>query len=106
MFFNYSNSFFETRMLPNISNYSIIGNWKILNQNENEYLSPAGIYLFKLSKHQNNLWSLFKVNNKDTTTFWCLLCWLWTDITYFYGASIADFEQVWVGITASGSKNK
>ena len=42
-------------MLPNISNYSIIGNWKILNQNENEYLSPAGIYLFKLSKHQNNL---------------------------------------------------
>ena len=44
-------------------------------------------------KHQNNVWNLFKVNNKDTrrlvlvslllslnrihTLFWCYHCWLW-----------------------------
>ena len=42
-------------------------------------------------KHQNNVWNLFKVNNRDTSTFfflltlnrfhtlfWCSHCWIWT----------------------------
>ena len=38
-------------------------------------------------KHQNNVWNLYKVNNKDTRatsmmSFWCLYCLLWTDFTY------------------------
>ena len=38
-------------------------------------------------KHQNNVWNLYKVNNKDTratsmTSFWCLYCLLWADFTY------------------------
>ena len=45
---------------------------------------PAGIYLFKV---QNNVWDMFKVNNKDTrlltlnrfhTLFWWFYCWSWT----------------------------
>ena len=44
-------------------------------------------------KHQNNEWNVFKVNNKDTrttslTSFWCLYCWLWTNITHCLGISI------------------
>ena len=52
-------------------------------------------------KHQNNVWSLFKFNNKDTTTtspsmtsVWCLYCYIWTDSTHWSGVSIADFKQV------------
>ena len=42
-------------------------------------------------KHQNNMWNLFKVYNKDTRTttttfFWCLYCQLWTDFTHFSGS--------------------
>ena len=34
-------------------------------------------------KHQNNVWNMFKVNNKDSRTtsltlFWCFHCRLWT----------------------------
>ena len=36
-------------------------------------------------KHQNNVWNLFKANNKYTR---------WTDFTYGSGASIVDLEQV------------
>ena len=36
-------------------------------------------------KHQNNVWNIFKGNNKDTrrmslTSFWCLSCKLWTSL--------------------------
>ena len=50
-------------------------------------------------KHQNNVWNLFKVNNKDTrrtsaTSLWCLYCWLWIDFTHCSSVSIVDLEQV------------
>ena len=33
--------------------------------------NPADIYLCKVNKekHQNNVWNLFKTNNKDTSVF-------------------------------------
>ena len=44
-------------------------------------ITSAGISFFLSGhwKHQNNVWNLFKVNNKDTkmmllTAFWCLYC--------------------------------
>ena len=38
-------------------------------------------------EHQNNVWSLFKIKNKDIrmtpmTLFWCLYCYLRTDFIY------------------------
>ena len=47
-----------------------------------------------------NVWNLFNVNNKDTTTtavtsFWCLYCYLWTDFTHCSGVSIAAFQKMW-----------
>ena len=41
------------------------------------------------SKHQNNVWNLFKINNKDTRRTK-----LGTDFTYCFGISIVDLEQV------------
>ena len=43
--------------------------------------------------------SLFKVNYKDIrttslTSFWCLYCYLWTDLLHCCGISIAEFEQL------------
>ena len=44
------------------------------------HLDPVGIYLFKaVMEKPEQLWSLLKVNNKDTrttslTSFWCLYC--------------------------------
>ena len=36
-------------------------------------------------KRRNNMWILFKVNNKNTRTasmpFWCNYCWLWAETT-------------------------
>ena len=53
-------------------------------------------------KRHNNMWNLFKVNNKDIrttslTSFWRLYSDLWTDFTYCSGVSFIDFEQVKVG---------
>ena len=38
-------------------------------------------------KHQNNLWNMLKIINKDArtiswTSFWCLCCEAWTDFTH------------------------
>ena len=50
-------------------------------------------------KQQNNVWNLFKFNNKDfrmtlLTSFWCLYCYLWTDFTPNYSdISIVDFDK-------------
>ena len=56
-------------------------------------------------KYQNNMWNLFKVNNKDSrttslTSFYCLYC--WTDFIHCSGVSGVDFKQVntgWVSIS-------
>ena len=53
-------------------------------------------------KHQNNVGNLFKFNNKDiitmsSTSLWCLYCYLWTNFTYWFTVSIADFEKVNAG---------
>ena len=37
-------------------------------------------------KHQNSVWNLFKIHNKDTN--------LWSDFTHCCGAANVDFEQV------------
>ena len=47
-------------------------------------------------KSHNNMWNLFKVNNRDTKTmsmisFWCLYQ-LWTDSKHCSGISIVKFE--------------
>ena len=57
-------------------------------------------------KHQDNVWNLFKINNKVTrmtlmTLLWCLYCQLLTDFTHCSTVSIVDFEQVntsWEGL--------
>ena len=51
---------------------------------------------------QNNVWNLFKANNKDTRTssttlFWCLYWQFWTGFTCSSGVSMTDFEQVHTG---------
>ena len=50
-------------------------------------------------KHKNNMWSLFKVNYKDTQmkSLISLYCKLWTDFTQWSGASIFDFEYINAG---------
>ena len=53
-------------------------------------------------KHKNNVWNMFKVNNKETrtmsmTSFWFLYCLLWIYFTHCSSVSIVDFEQVNVG---------
>ena len=55
------------------------------------WIFPVGIYLFK-AIHQNNVWNLFKVSNKNTRTtsmtpFWCFYCSLWTGFTHCTGIS-------------------
>ena len=50
-------------------------------------------------KHQDNIWNLFRFNNKDTrttsmTSFWCLDCWFGTYIAHIAGVFIGYFEQV------------
>ena len=45
--------------------------------------------------------NLFEVNDKDTS-FWCLYCWLWTNVTYCSDVSVDDIKQVnasWVMIS-------
>ena len=57
-------------------------------------------------KHQDNVWNLFKINNKVTrmtsmTLLWCLYCQLLTDFTHCSTVSMFDFEQVntsWEGL--------
>ena len=53
-------------------------------------------------KHQNNVWSLFKFNNKDNTTtsmtsFCCLYCQLWTDFTHFSDVFIVTLNKLNAG---------
>ena len=53
-------------------------------------------------KHQNNVWNLFKVNNKDSRTtwtksFWCLYCQLGIEFTHCSGVFVVDFELVNTG---------
>ena len=57
-------------------------------------------------KHQNNVWNLFKVNNKDYRTtsltterrhifhtlFWCYHCWLWTSECHLGSLILRLFE--------------
>ena len=58
--------------------------------------------------HQNKVWNLFRVNNRDIrttsiTSFWCLYE-LWADLIHCSGVSIVDLEQVnavWVGSIAT-----
>ena len=57
-------------------------------------------------KHQNNVWNLFKVNNKDTrtasvTSFLYLYCKLWTNFTYFPGVPIVIMNTY---MSAGGEK--
>ena len=60
-------------------------------------VSDTGITLLKInSESQNNLWNLFKVNDKGTRkmsviSFWCLYWYVWTD---FSAVSIVTFEEV------------
>ena len=45
--------------------------------------------------------NLFEVNDKDTS-FWCLYCWLWTNVTYCSDVSVDYIKQVnasWVMIS-------
>ena len=48
--------------------------------------------------HQDNVWNLANVNQKDTTraismtSFWGFSCWI--DFTHYPGVSFSDFEQV------------
>ena len=44
-------------------------------------------------KHQNKIWNLFKVTNKDTRTT-CLYCFLWTNVTDFAVGSNVEFQQL------------
>ena len=37
---------------------------------------------------------MFKVNNKNTITIWCLYCKLWVDFTNCSAVSFVDFEQI------------
>ena len=53
-----------------------------------KYLSSYFLVQSLQLKHQN-VWNMFKVNNKDTratsmTSFWCLYCQLWTNSRYFW----------------------
>ena len=62
-------------------------------------IKPAFTWSKSTVEHQNNVWNLFTVNNKDTgrtsmASFWCLNCYLWTDFTHCSGVSIVDLEQV------------
>ena len=44
---------------------------------------------------------MFKVSNKNTTSFWCFYCQLWTYFTPFSSVSVVDFKQVnvsWVNL--------
>ena len=58
-------------------------------------------------KHQNNVWNLFKVINRDTriisvTSLWCLYCWLWTYFTHSSVVSIVDTDKpVSVGLLST-----
>ena len=60
-----------------------------------------GRYLFVESqqwKRQDNVWNLFKINNKDTRTsslmsFWGLYCLIWRDFPHCFSISIIDVEQ-------------
>ena len=76
---------------------------------------PANIELFKVKNRncRKKVWNMFKVNNKDTkttstTSFWCLYCWLWSDLIHCWfwrsnrlGSFIthnnfACFEKIWI----------
>ena len=48
-------------------------------------------------EHQENVWNLFKVNNKDTrttsmTSFWCLYDWFCTDFINCSGVSLDEID--------------
>ena len=67
----------------------------------------AGVYRFKVNigwmfkfKRQNKLWSLFKVNNKDTRTTSLKLFWLFIVnfvILHISSVFIVDFQQAKAG---------
>ena len=45
------------------------------------------------------MWNVFRVKSKDTrmtsmTLFWCLYCWLSTDLAHSSGVSVSDFDRV------------
>ena len=53
-------------------------------------------------KHQNDVWILFDVNNKDTRTTSLTpscyhYCWLWTDFVHYSSVFTIEFEQVNTG---------
>ena len=56
---------------------------------------------------ENNVWNMFKVNNKDNratplTLFWCLWRYFWTDMSHRSGVCIIDFEQVIADLAVKG----
>ena len=61
----------------------------------------------QLWKHQKNVWSLFKVNNKHSrktllTLFWFPYCRIWKDLTHCSSFSIVDFKRVNLGLVMPG----
>ena len=86
----YSITFFYCK----ISKFPMV--FKSANSAKTNWFQNEQTYLLVQSqqwKHQNNMWNLFKVNNKDTRTtsltllftlnrfhilHWCFYCWIWT----------------------------
>ena len=54
--------------------------------------------LFQKWKHQNNVWNLFRVQDKDTRRQWCsgvfIVNFEHIHFIHFSGVSIVDFEQI------------
>ena len=79
--------------------------WRIQTTDKRQLLSKTTIFrgsaqpAFPCSNLTELKNSKYKINNKVSrtthlTSFWCFICWLWTDFTPCSNVSIVDFEQV------------
>ena len=81
-----------------IGNYNL--NELIFKHHWHDYFTWSKVVIWYLLvqsqqwKHQNNVWNLFKVNNKDARTrSWYLYCSLWSDFIHCSAIFIVFFEQ-------------
>ena len=68
--------------------------WSILTPRSRQF-----VVRYQQLKHQNKVWSLFKVNNRDIRatwmrSFWCLYFWFWVDFIHCFGVSI-QVNAIW-----------